>query len=559
MNKLASLLSAATLGAVAQVAIAQQAPVQAPVDTRAVDRAVESQSKPNRAATGAKKIANTVPDTSVGFSIASLKEVRVSGQLLNNEVTDYWLSFMRKPVSAAQLAEFKKWVYARLDDKQILGFVEIKEDKAADGSALLVEVVPITVGKITVLVNDAELGQKYSTDVVQRFTSRFKTGDTLDSNELEAQLNAAAFDLPLVLDVSLYPTGRSADIVINMAAAPYQLGRFQSGSVQVNNYGLSQYGRAQGLAVASFDGFTPLSTATFGALAAEHVMYLRGQYDLPLIGSGTRVQLWGSATRAEVSTIQSNASEVGLRLTGLMGVTANSISQWATEVGANSSEIKLSGLDYDKFNNYQARLRVNSDLSMRNGIALNNEFALTAGRLDIVDINGSVASDRSAYKRNGSYTKFEFAGGLSKPISEDETIAASMRWRGQLASKNMNPYNKISLGGPTGIRAYGKADGTGDSGAVLSFDLTKSFSQAFKMGVLYDVGRVVLNQNPLATDTGNQLTLQGAGLSFGGVIDNYNWSGSVAKSFGTGQNVVSDPTLTPVGDWRMNMEVTRNF
>jgi hemolysin activation/secretion protein len=109
------------------------------------------------------------------------------------------------------------------------------------------------------------------------------------------------------------------------------------------------------------------------------------------------------------------------------------------------------------------------------------------------------------------------------------------------------------------IRAYNTADGSGDEGLSLSFDLTKRFSDEFYAGVLYDYGWVRLAKNPLASTTVNTYSLQGAGIQFGGAANRLNWNVSVAKSFGEGQDTRLDSNLTQVGDWRINFEVTRAF
>lgn len=563
MKKILTFVGATALTSYAQLVSAQIAPQTPAIDTRALEKAIETPRKSN---TVTPVKSNALAEGDTGFAIALLQEVRVSGTFMSREVSDYWLPFMRKPVSAAAMLDFKKWVYARLDEDSLLGYVDVKEAPSPQGSTLLIEVVPLTVGSVTVVAKETGLGEKYAKEVARRFAAHFNKGQTLNVSNLEAQLNAAAFDLPVSLDVDLRTNGRTADISINMASAPHSAGSFQSGFVQLNNYGLAQYGRAQALGAMRFDGFTPLSTATVGFMASERVAHLRAEYDHPLVGSGKRLQFFASTTGSSATLSQgtdsrSDATEFGLRLNGLLNVTGDSIAQWGVEVARRDANDSVADIQTARYNDQQVRLRLRKEKAASATDYFNNELVLIAGALDLSPDSANQAADEITYQRNGAYQKLELSGGYSKPINEDRSVSASARWRAQWASKTLHAYNQISLGGPNGIRAYHSADGTGDAGAVVSFDITKTISPAFRVGLLYDIGRVERSRNPNVPGlTGsNNLELQGAGIQFGGEFRQYSWNTSIAKSFGMGQDTSADPSLTSTGDWRINLEVTRPF
>lgn len=152
-------------------------------------------------------------------------------------------------------------------------------------------------------------------------------------------------------------------------------------------------------------------------------------------------------------------------------------------------------------------------------------------------------------------------GGLSHALGSDGIYTGSVRWKAQTASKNLDTYNRISLGGVNGIRAYTSLDGVGDQGAQMSFDITHQVVPDVYGGLFYDIGVVRNNRNPLvsATDTG-YYTLQGVGWQVGGTIKDFNWALSTAHAIGkTPGSGVWTSANTQVGDWRTNMVITKPF
>jgi hemolysin activation/secretion protein len=111
------------------------------------------------------------------------------------------------------------------------------------------------------------------------------------------------------------------------------------------------------------------------------------------------------------------------------------------------------------------------------------------------------------------------------------------------------------------MRAYTSLDGVGDQGAQMSFDITHQVVPDVYGSLFYDWGIVKNSRNPLptATDTG-YYTLQGVGWEVGGKIEDVNWSLSVAHAIGkTPGSGVWNSSNTVIGDWRVNMALTKPF
>lgn len=505
-------------------------------------------------------------DTQKAFSIALLRDVRVASPYLSTQITNYWLPSLRKPVSTEAMADFKAWVWQKLGDEGYLGYVELAEEKSAEGSTLVVTITPLNIGRITVFTAEEGTGKKYADEIARRFGQRYTPGQALDIADLENMLTHSAYDLPVELDVKLSQAdARTADIQVNMRLIKADPGKFLGGVVQLNNYGLQSYGRAQALGGLRWGGFTPQSVFTLSGLGSDRVGYVRAEYDAPITGTHTHWHAWGSAmassSRQIPSTIVKNdTAEYGIGISSLVNVsrygTSTFYADWANRTsGDQVADQFQTSKSVDRY----LRFRLRTDSSKHWFDNYSSEISLTAGNLDLSgDINDQ-AFDAQTYQRAGDYQKLELNGQLASTIDAQRSVTASLRWRAQLASKNLSSQNRISMGGVNGIRAYNTADGSGDEGAGLSLDLTKRISDEFYFGALYDYGWVRLAKTPLPTTTVNTYNLQGAGLQFGGAANRFNWNVSVAKSFGDGQDTKQDNNLTQVGDWRINLEVTRAF
>lgn len=105
--------------------------------------------------------------------------------------------------------------------------------------------------------------------------------------------------MPITLDLSIRPT-RSGQVtlVVNVAHKQSDPGSLRYGAFQVNNYGLSQYGRTQSLGILALNGFTPDSTATLVAQGAEGLIYGRAEYAAPVAFLAGRVRVFGEVVNS---------------------------------------------------------------------------------------------------------------------------------------------------------------------------------------------------------------------------------------------------------------------
>jgi hemolysin activation/secretion protein len=527
-----------------------------------VQRSIES-NKPdlNRLAPkpAAKKPAAPVT-TDQGF--ARLSSVQVNSPLYQEQLMAYWVSEINKPVPAQKLADFKAFAWELFQTKGYLAYITTTAQATPEGSVLTVNVAFPQVGKVSVVTVDGNKGKEFADEVARRFTAIYKAGTPVDVQGFENQLNAAAYDLPVDLEVSLRQVNdKVVDVVINLRPVESKPGKVIGGLVQFNNYGLSQFGREQLLGNVRVAGFTPLSELSLTTQQSRGVGYYRADYFAPIVGTGMRWNVYASEVRSQASNVNGLSKEVGAGLTKLLSTDREGRWYAGTEVSKRQTQNWAASVESANRVDQQVRFKLRAESSKGWVDQFNNELVLVAGSVNLDRNETDKSSDVTGLQVAGSYQKLEMNGGLSQALSKDGVYTGTVRWRAQAASKNLDTYNRISLGGVNGIRAYTSLDGIGDQGAQMSFDIIHQVVPDVYAGLFYDIGMVRNNRNPLvgATDTG-YYTLQGVGWQVGGKIADVNWSLSIAQA--TGKNPgpgVWTSANTQVGDTRMNLAITKPF
>jgi hemolysin activation/secretion protein len=144
-------------------------------------------------------------------------------------------------------------------------------------------------------------------------------------------------------------------------------------------------------------------------------------------------------------------------------------------------------------------------------------FGYTWGNLGISPAS-TEATDLGATGRQteGNFHKLNYDLRRQQRITDDASILFSVS--GQLASRNLASAEKMSLGGPNGVRAYPVGEATADSGLVTQTEL-RYIIPGFKFlngdaTVLgfYDWGTAKINENPQPTDSENIRSFGGYGF-----------------------------------------------
>lgn len=185
------------------------------------------------------------------------------------------------------------------------------------------------------------------------------------------------------------------------------------------------------------------------------------------------------------------------------------------------------------------------------------ELALTVGK------RGSNETAYDVTERDGNYAKVTGTAFGTYGLNSSGDMFLSGQANAQLASRNLDASEKLSVGGPNAVRAYRADEGSVDDGAVLNLGLYKRIPVATghqaQFGIFSDfaIGRV--NHNPWPDwessyvgipNISNRRILAGYGLSLDWLTPiGATISASVSKAYGFSSTSWVDPGKKPLQYW----------
>lgn len=146
-----------------------------------------------------------------------------------------------------------------------------------------------------------------------------------------------------------------------------------------------------------------------------------------------------------------------------------------------------------------------------------NSYSLTwsLGNLDIQS-PAARAVDAVTAQSNGHYSKLALSATRLQSLAGPVSLYAALK--GQLASKNLDPSEKMELGGANAVRAYPEGEAYADQGYVLNLEarlplpkLSDNMPGQLQLVGFVDTGTVTLNKNPWTVGP-NRRTLSGTGI-----------------------------------------------
>lgn len=179
----------------------------------------------------------------------------------------------------------------------------------------------------------------------------------------------------------------------------------------------------------------------------------------------------------------------------------------------------------------------------------------------VLDIETPAAHDFDAAtaRTNGHYDKL--AGQISRLQYITDRLSLYGALSGQIASKNLDSSEQMSLGGMYGVRAYPQGEAFGDEGYLATLEarlLLPQFSEQ-QVGQVHligfvDAGSVTVNKDPW-DGSDNSRTLSGAGVGVNW-IDNNNFS---VKAYYAHKLGSEDATAAPDSDGRLWVQLVKYF
>lgn len=180
------------------------------------------------------------------------------------------------------------------------------------------------------------------------------------------------------------------------------------------------------------------------------------------------------------------------------------------------------GFDNAKLSNmYSTNFEAKQTINRLNiGLSGDNIDASGMNTFNINWVMGNASMDNNAeqifnehvIQAGGQYNKVSC--NLTREERVSDRLALLMKLDGQFADKNLVSYEKLSLGGPYGVRAYGIGEGSGDDGWLGTAELHWLLPRT-KMAQLLafcDIGKVTINHNSWSGAGENSTCLAGYGL-----------------------------------------------
>jgi hemolysin activation/secretion protein len=260
--------------------------------------------------------------------------------------------------------------------------------------------------------------------------------------------------------------------------------------------------------------------------------YGRAGYTRPLGSTGLRAELYGSmleyAAGRELSALRSEGTAqtfgAGLRYPLVRGRLAN-----VSLVGnAERKRLTTDTLDVNVADKRVTTLPLGvvADAIDRlgGGGVTSGYFTLVPGRLDLGGNAGALATDAAGPRADGSFLKALVGVTRLQSLTDSAVLQASLT--AQKANGNLDPSEKLAVGGPLGVRAYPAGEGLGDDGAIGTVELRQVLARGLapaglrlgdaQLGLFYDHGwlRQYTSLWSGASLTGpNTYALRGAGVA----------------------------------------------
>jgi hemolysin activation/secretion protein len=145
-------------------------------------------------------------------------------------------------------------------------------------------------------------------------------------------------------------------------------------------------------------------------------------------------------------------------------------------------------------------------------------FSLTGSMGDLTIHNpNQMAADQAntGRKTAGSFTKTNISVSRLQTIVPDLTAQFSLT--GQMASKNLDSSERISVGGPTGVRAYPVGELPSDGAWIFNGEVrwawrTNVLPGEFGVSAFYDAARASINKQPRPGDRVHVVDITGYGF-----------------------------------------------
>ena len=480
---------------------------------------------------------------------------------LSNDIVLFWQDFHGMAVQPKDVQNFKDWVWTELQSLGYLAYVILGTDTQADGKTSL------HVAALSPRLNDIRFNfipSQQDTDLDSRFTEQFlefhQVNELVDITRLESTLDSLSYRFPYQMSISLRQLdAENIDLIVNVEDRPYEPGQFQRGFAELNNYGLSSYGREQFLIVGQWTGATPLSEVLVVAQVSRGVRYARLQYSDLLQGTGVRWNTWLSTSHSQIASNRyfDRSHMIGMGLKDRRTLGRNGVMFVSSDLSHRASGSAIESLRLSAKSDTQLSISALTNSYLFNAPThfLTTESAVVIGELRIQSQDFDYGLDVNNIE--GAYYLFKHNGLWVNNFAPLLGFSSEIHWSGQLANRNLDTYNQFSPSGIRGLRAFYSNEGTGDQGARVSFELKYKIDDQATIAGFYDTAYVQDRIFPVA-DHQNNYRLHALGVYLDGREYEYTYRVTLAKSLGSTPSVPNAIT-SDIGDIFLGLAIRRAF
>lgn len=431
----------------------------------------------------------------------------ISSEVLSEAIA----SWVGRPLNFGELIEAVEAVEARYKKEgYFLAQANLPPQKIKDG------VIEISISEGRLGETRLEGESRVAPEVLYRYLDRLPSNQPLKLPKLERQIlliNELAGG-QASLDLQAGSQSGSTDVVLAQLTEPPLTARLDANnqgvaSTGVNRIGLTLIGNSL-FSLGERLNFNAMSSVNSGLLTYS----LRAE--LPVGGDGWR--LTAAASRAQYSlggdfaALDAGGTADSLRLGAAYPLIRSRVRNLKLQFELDQSQMldqfRASNVELEK----QAKgltLTTSADWQdeLLGGGSNRFDLILRSGQIEL----GSTAAAADVMETGGSFNKLTLNASRQQNINAELSLQLQLTW--QLASKNLDSSEKLSLGGSGAIPGYGSGEASADSGQHLKLSLRWQALGPLALTFFTDYANLQLATSPLPTATTNERQLSDWGIS----------------------------------------------
>ena len=447
--------------------------------------------------------------------------IRGNSKIKSKELLSILSNFVNKDLSFSELELVTSLISKEYRSRGLWAMAYLPEQEMQNGK-VTINILEGKVGKLKFIeAYDTGKHLNLSKEDASKYILRGQNiGEMLDIRALETSVkrldNVPGITAAASLLAGMEPG--ETDIAISMANT-----ELVTGSIWMDNHGSNSAGDLRLSGLANFDGMLNFGDrVSILSLKSEGINYSSLGFNFPVGFDGTRaelnyafldyklgkqfkdVQAEGSANNYSFEIIKTLPKKLNINLsTGLSLTHKKLLDQTSAGVSADKT-VDVARISLN-FNDGKPDQNVNF-----------GNLTLTRGNLNLSGNKTDLAMDKQTANRHGDFIKIEYRLGRLQRLSGKNYLNVAIN--GQVAFDNLDSSEKMSLGGPSGVRAYPSGEAMGDTASVLRAEFRHNFSKTWQGIIFYDQGAITLNNriwtnwNSANEDLNNSYQLKGAGI-----------------------------------------------